>query len=143
MMRQRIRHFTMLGVLSVFMVGCGGPSHHHKDQPLPPPPYAGPIAVTAIEEGNRLFAQRELKKASKKYETAIQAQSSLGEAHYNLGLALHKQGRYAESRPHFVKAAKLEPGNSVIRNAPPFRSYRTNEQHAGPEPSGGHSGHSH
>ncbi len=143
MVRQSILHFTGVGVLSVLLVGCGGPPHHQKDHPLPPPDYAVPVAATAIEEGNRLFALRNLREASKKYEAAIQAQSSLGEAHYNLGLALHQQGRYAESRPHFVKAAKLEPGNSVIRNAPPFRTYGTVEQDAEPESPDGHAGHRH
>ena len=143
MVRQNILHFTMVGVLSVLMVGCGGPPHHQKDHPLPPPAYADPVAATAIKEGNRLFALRDWTEASKKYEVAIHAQSSLGEAHYNLGLSLHQQGRYAESRPHFVKAAKLEPGHSIIRNAPPFRTYGRIKQDTEPESSDGHSGHRH
>ncbi len=133
----------MVGVLSVLIVGCSGPPHHQKDYPLPPPAYADPVAATAIQEGNRLFALRDWSEASKKYEAAIQAQSSLGEAHYNLGLSLYQQGRYAEARLHFVKAAKLEPGNSAIRNAPPFRTYGTVEQDTAPESSDGHSGHRH
>lgn len=143
MVRQNILYFIMVGVLSVLIVGCGGPPHQQKDHPLPPPAYADPVAATAIKEGNRLFALRDWTEASKKYEAAIQAQSSLGEAHYNLGLSLHQQGRYAESRPHFVKAAKLEPGNSIIRNAPPFRTYGTINPDTEPEYSDGHAGHSH
>jgi len=143
MVRQSILHFTMMGVVSVLIVGCGGPPHHQKDHPLPPPAYADSVAATAIEEGNRLFALRDWSEASKQYEAAIQAQSSLGEAHYNLGLSLYQQGRYAEARPHFVRAAKLEPGNSVIRNAPPFRTYGTVEQDTELESSDGHSGHRH
>ena len=143
MVKQNILYFTMVGVLSILFVGCGGPSHHKKDHPLPPPAYADPVAATAIKEGNRLFALQDWTEASKKYEEAIQAQSSLGEAHYNLGLSLDQQGRYAESRPHYVKAAKLEPGHSIIRNAPPFRTYGTIEHDAEPESSDGHAGHRH
>jgi len=143
MVRQSIRHFTLVGVLSVLIVGCVGSPPQHKEQPLPPPAYADPVAATAIIEGNRRFAQRDLREASTKYEAAIKAQSSLGEAHYNLGLALHQQGRRSEARPHFMRARKLEPGNSVIRNAPPFRTYGTIEQDTEPESSEGHFGHQH
>lgn len=143
MIRRKMPTMTMLGVLSVLVMGCVGAPNPQKDQPLSPPAYADPVAATAIQEGNRLFSLWDLRGASKHYEAAIQAQSSLGEAHYNLGLALHQQGRFVESHPHFRRAAKLEPGNLVIRNAPPFRTYGTVEQDTEPESFDGHSGHRH
>jgi len=61
-----------------------------------------------MNEGNALFKKRRLRDAEKKYQSAIKSFPSLAEAHYNLGLALHKQGRYKESRKHFMRAVKLE-----------------------------------
>jgi tetratricopeptide (TPR) repeat protein len=123
--------------------GCAGTPQSPKDEPLPPPENALPLVAPLIIEGNRLFAKRDFREAATKYEAAIKAQSSSGEAHYNLGLALSKRSLYSEARPHFEKAAELEPFNTVIRNAPPFRKYTTVEPST-PEPaSDGHMGHQH
>jgi tetratricopeptide (TPR) repeat protein len=78
-----------------------------------------------------------------KYQEAINVQFSLGEAHYNLGLALYRRSLYAEARPHFKKAAQLEPFNEVIWNAPPFRKYGTVEPNTPPPAPDGHFGHQH
>jgi Tfp pilus assembly protein PilF len=130
-------------VIILMIGGCAGTPQSPKDEPLPPPENALPLVAPLIIEGNRLFAKRDFREAATKYEAAIKAQSSSGEAHYNLGLALSKRSLYSEARPHFEKAAALEPFNTVIRNAPPFRKYTTVEPST-PEPaSDGHMGHQH
>lgn len=130
-------------LLVLTMGGCAGQNPHQKDYPLEPRADANPEAAQYFLEGNHLFGKRELRKAAKKYEAAITAQPSSGEAHYNLGLALHHQGLYTKSRPHFMKAAKLEPLNPVIRNAPPFRQYGSVESEYEEHTTDGHVGHSH
>ena len=117
-----------------FLVGCAGHDHQHQDQALPPPVYADPETAQAMAEGNRLFKERRWRDAEEKYQIAIQSFPSLAEAHYNLGLALYRQGRFSESRGHFTRAVKLEPRNSVYRNAPPFRRYGDVTSETQPEP---------
>lgn len=122
----------------VFLMGCAGHDHQHQNEVLSPPVYAEPGTKQAMKEGNRLFKEHRWRNAEEKYRIAIKSFPSLAEAHYNLGLALDEQGRYKESREHFTRAVKLEPGNSVYRNAPPFRRYKsvTDESEPAPEPSG-------
>lgn len=123
--------------------GCVGQTGQSQDQPLEPRAGANPDAMALIQEGNRFFEKRDYREAVKNYEAAIHAQSSLGEAHYNLGLALSKRRLYSEARPHFEKAVELEPFNPIIQNAPPFRKYEPDVPTA-PEPaSDGHFGHQH
>jgi len=129
--------------LLVVIAGCASHDdhHHHEEQTLRPPANADSVAAQAVLEGNRLFADHQWTAAIKQYKKAVQAQPSLAEAHYNLALTLDQQGRFSESRPHYMKAAELAPGNKVIWNAPPFRQYGTVEsdfQEEAPAP-GGHS----
>jgi len=125
----------------VFLVGCAGHDHQHNDQVLPPPVYADPQTTQAMVEGNRLFKERRWRAAAEKYQIAIQSFPSLAEAHYNLELVLHEQGRFSESGGHFMRAVKLEPRNPVYRNAPPFRRYGDVTSEPEPEPNA--PGHSH
>ncbi|MDR4493159.1 MAG: tetratricopeptide repeat protein [Nitrospirales bacterium] len=141
-----IRHFQRwirCVLLLVIMSGCVGTSPPSADEPLPPPEHANNLAAPLIMEGNRLFMQKMFRDAEMKYQEAIEIQSSLGEAHYNLGLALTKRKLYSDARPHFEKAAELEPFNPIIRNAPPFRRYEPPAPNI-PEPiHDSHMGHQH
>ena len=114
--------FLICLLLVVIIGGCAG---HKKDHPLEPKVDADAEAAAYILEGNHFFTGKMYRNAAKKYEAAIKVQSTLGEAHYNLGLALYRRSLHAEARPHFIKAAQLEPFNQVIRNAPSFRKYGT------------------
>jgi tetratricopeptide (TPR) repeat protein len=135
--------FPLCLLVIVIIGGCAGQTAHQKEQPLAPQVGADAEATAYILEGNQFFAQQRYRDAVMKYQEAINAQSSLGEAHYNLGLALYRRSLYAEARPHFKKAAQLEPFNKVIRNAPPFRKYGTVETKTENEPVDGHYGHQH
>ena len=118
----------------VFLVmGCAGHDHQHQEEVLPPPVYVEPETAQALKEGNRFFKERRWREAEEQYRIAMQSFPSLAEAHYNLGMALNKQGRFSESRDHFTRALKLEPGNSMYRNAPPFRRYEDVTPESEPE----------
>jgi len=119
---RRLKEVFLLTWL-IFLVGCTGDDHQHRDHPLPPPIYVEPETAKALKEGNRHFKEGWWTGAEKKYRIAIQAFPSLAEAQYNLGLTLNKQGRFKESHVHFKRALKLEPRNPMYRNAPPFRRY--------------------
>ena len=131
---------SLLTWLSLVM-GCAGNNHQHQDEVLPPPGYADTQTVQAMQEGNRLFKEKRWRDAEEQFRIAIQSFPSLAEAHYNLGLALHEEGRFSESREHFTRAVELEPHNSVYRNAPPFRRY--GEVPSEPEPEPASHGHRH
>ena len=135
--------FSLYLLVVLIIGGCAGQTAHKKDQPLDPRVGADAEAAAYILEGNHFFAQQRYRDAASKYEAAIKSQSSLGEAHYNLGLALYRRSLYAEARPHFKRAAQLEPFNKVIRNAPPFRKYGTVETKTDNEPLDEHYGHQH
>jgi tetratricopeptide (TPR) repeat protein len=123
--------------------GCAGISQAPQDDPLPPPENANPLVAQLILDGNRLFAEHRWTAAIGKYEEATQAQPTLAEAHYNLGMALYRKGPVSAARPHFIEAADLAPGHPIIGNAPPFRKYGTVEPSSpGPAPDG-HMGHQH
>jgi len=123
--------------------GCAGSPQSPQDEPLTPPVNTDPLVAQLILEGNQFFTRQRFRDAVTKYEAAIKVQSTSGEAHYNLGLALFKRSLHSEARPHFEKAAELEPFNLVIRNAPPFRKYETIVPNT-PQPApDGHFGHQH
>jgi len=135
--------FSLYLLVVVIIGGCAGHTAHQKDQPLDPRVGADAEAAAYILEGNHFFSGQRFRDAAMKYQEAINVQSSLGEAHYNLGLALYRRSLYVEARPHFKKAAQLEPFNKVIRNAPPFRKYGTVGTKTDNEPLDEHYGHQH
>lgn len=130
--------------LVVWLIGgCAGITQPFQDEPLPPPENANPLFAQIIIEGNRLFAGHRWTAEIEKFEEAIQAQPTLAEAHYNLGLTLYRKGPVSAARPHFIEAADLAPGHPVIWNAPPFRKYGTVETANQEQAPGGHMGHQH
>jgi len=133
--------FLLLAVL--WLGGCSGASHSRQEEPLLPPEDATSLAAKLILEGNQRFAEHRWTVARGKYEEAIQAQPTLAEAHYNLGLTLYRKGPVATARPHFIKAANLAPGHTVIWNAPPFRKYGNVETDSEEQAADGHTEHQH
>ena len=139
----RYKLWTGCILVVLWIGGCAGPSHQPKNEPLPPPEHATPLAAQLILEGNQRFAEHRWTAARGKYEEAIQAQPKLAEAHYNLGLALYRKGPVEAARPYFIEAATLAPGHPVIWNSPPFRKYGTVEPSAPEGVSDDDHGHQH
>jgi len=152
-MIQRITHLkgtirrshSWLSVLLALWVigGCASAPQPPQNDPLPPPENASPLVAQLLLAGNRLFAEHRWTAAIMKYEEATQAQPTLAEAHYNLGMALYRKGPVSAASPHFIEAADLAPGHPIIWNAPPFRKYGTVEPSAPVPSSDGHMGHQH
>jgi tetratricopeptide (TPR) repeat protein len=90
------------------------------------------------------YKQQQWDRAKEQFEAAVKVAPSLAEAHYNLGMVLYRQGKDAEAKPHFLKAAALAPENDVIQSAPPFSKVEAPSRPSGPSGmSDGHGGHSH
>jgi len=113
---------TLPLLVLVVLAGCAGPEKP-RVVTLAAPAGTPPAAAAAVEEGNRLFLQKQWEPAKAQYESAIKIYPDLAEAHYDLGLTLDKLGDKNASFKHYKQAADLAPGNQVIWNAPPFRRH--------------------
>jgi len=114
-------------VMIVALAACA--SSRTLERTLKAPPGTTPVAVTAMDEGNRLFADRKWEAAKAQYETAIGVQPALAEAHYNLALVYDVLRDDATARKHFIEAANLAPGHKVIWDAPPLRRHGDVDAH--------------
>jgi Tfp pilus assembly protein PilF len=112
-------------LLTLVLGGCVSESKPkpEPERTLRPPAGTSAAAVTAMEEGNRLFAAKQWEPAKAQYETAIKVQPSLAEAHYNLALSWEMLKNDAAARKHYMEAANLAPGHKVIWDSPPLRKH--------------------
>lgn len=90
---------------------------------LDPPPNTMTSVQTFFTEGNRLFREGRWEGARQQFQSAIQQEPDLAEAHYNLALAMDHMGDGAGAKSHYITAANLAPGHKVIWNSPPLRRY--------------------
>lgn len=117
----------MVGMISavslsgLLLGGCATGDKRTLETALSAPPKSVPAAAAANEEGIKLFYARQWEPAKVKFEAAIQAQPTLAEAHYNLGLVYDALRNDREARKHFIQAANLAPGNKVIWSSPALR----------------------
>jgi Flp pilus assembly protein TadD len=119
---------TAAAVLTILLtVGCVT-KNEAMVQPLGSPPGAAPAAAEELRRGNGLFAAHNWSGAQAAYDAVLKMDSSIAEAHYNLGLTLEQLGNKAEARKHYVQAANLAPGNTVIWNAPPLRKFERDHE---------------
>jgi Tfp pilus assembly protein PilF len=110
-------------LVGAFVNGCAGGGKGTLETALHAPPRAVPAAAAANEEGIALFHARQWEPAKQKFEAAIQAQPTLAEAHYNLGLVYDALRDDKTARRHFIEAANLAPGNKVIWSSPALREH--------------------
>jgi Flp pilus assembly protein TadD len=62
------------------------------------------------------FANR-IPEARRQFEEAIKLKPNLAIAHFNLGVALVRQGHLADAKREFEEVMRLDPENPVARNA--------------------------
>lgn len=68
-------------------------------------------------EGVAHFKEGHWDVAEKHFREAIEANSELAEAHYNLALALDKQGNHGDATSHFKTALDLAPDDPNISDS--------------------------
>ena len=120
----------LVGVLAVLslallMPGCASKPKPKVREPLPLPLSAVQNAQQATAQGAQAYRAGDYEGAKTFFLQAVSAAPSLGETHYNLGLALFKLGDTDIAREHFVQAANLSPGNKVIWDSPALSPYST------------------
>src|SRR6478672_1653564 len=59
--------------------------------------------------GHLRFEQQKWGEAAACYSKVIAAEANNGQAHYNLGLSLERQGQFDQAGPAFEKAISLDP----------------------------------
>jgi len=117
------------GILGCVLIGmlllgaCTSTPKTATQPTLNAPLNADPRAISAVNEGNQLFASGRWQPAKAQYEKALRAQDTVAEAHYNLALTLDRMGKREEARAHYMEAANLAPGHQVIWNSPVLRRY--------------------
>ncbi len=107
---------------------------------LPAPVGTNSAAAGHNDEGVHAYQQSQWESAKQHFEAAIVASPELAEAHYNLGLVLYRLRAMQEGDAHFIKAANLAPGNTVIWSSPPLSNVTVPEKEV---PMSGSDGHMH
>ena len=75
------------------------------------------------DEGVGHYQQGHWDVADEHFRKAIEAAPNLAEAHFNLALALDKQGKHEDATTHFKKAAELAPTNVQIAESPVLKKH--------------------
>lgn len=122
---------STVGVMLVFVIGlalASGCQSAPARKLLSAPTGTLVTAVQHHEAGILAYEQSQWPRARQHFEAAITAAPSLAEAHYNLGMALYKLKDFKEGDRHFIEAANLAPGHTVIWNSPPFRNVHVPEK---------------
>ena len=69
-----------------------------------------------VGEGNELLNKRDFAAAEEKYRQAVALSPEQEDLHYNLGLALARQGKVEEAKKHYEKALQLFPDYAEAQN---------------------------
>ncbi len=91
--------------------------------PLATLPMGSPEAAQDNLEGIKDYNNGRWEEARKHFESAIQADPNLPEAHFNLALVLHKLGKHEEAKQHFKTAGELAPKDEVIVESSIYRNH--------------------
>lgn len=108
---------VVLGYL-VIVTGCATPSG-----PLAVLPMTSPAAAQQNLEGIQQYQAGQWREAKSLFESAIQADPDLPEAHFNLALSFHKLGNHREATVHFKRAGELAPANKEIVKSSAYRNH--------------------
>jgi tetratricopeptide (TPR) repeat protein len=119
--------WRLLVIVGVCLMVIGGMGCA-VDKPAPlttlaPPSNVDSQVLLLFSEGNRLFREGRWEGARQQFQSAVQQQADLAEAHYNLALSMDRMGDQAGAKKHYIEAANLAPGHKVIWNSPPLRRY--------------------
>ena len=97
----------------IILAGCmTAPQSRFLKVPVDSPTEVQQLTNQAIHEfdaGSWIQAQRHL-------QQAVEADPSIPQTHYNLGLVLYRLGKGVAAEQHFVEASRLAPEDPVITN---------------------------
>ncbi len=94
-----------------------------KSVPLAILPMAEPEAAVLNLKGIDHYHAGEWPAALQSFQSAIQINAQLVEAHFNAALASHQLGRHEEATQYFVRAGELDPKNPSILNSTLYRNH--------------------
>lgn len=114
-MKKFLRYFMMVFVSMVFIALTAGFTLA-ADKTLAAP--SGSPGKAHNAEGIKHYDMGHWDVAGNHFGEAIMADKKLAEAHYNLALAFHNQGKHGNATPHFREALKLAPDNPSIAGSP-------------------------
>lgn len=133
---------TGRGVLAIVvligaMVGTGCETTS-KRTVLSAPAGTNASASRHNDEGIQAYQQQQWESAKQHFDAAIAASPEFAEAHYNLGKVLYRLNAMREGDAHFIKAANLAPGNTIIWDAPPLKGVTAPDKEVPGMSSNGH-----
>ena len=113
------------GWFGVIMVGgvLGISGCFPQSVPLATLPMAEPEAAALNLKGIDQYHVGEWETALQLFQSAIQENPLLVEAHFNAALALHQLDRHQEATRYFKRAGKLDPDNGSIINSTLYRNH--------------------
>ena len=107
-----------LGLFMILGQGCVT-----STGPLATLPIVSPDAAEFNRLGIEAFNSGKWEVAKQQFERAVQADSKLPEAHFNLALTFHKLENHEMATQHFERAGSLAPTNSSIVDTTLYRNY--------------------
>jgi len=113
----RMRGCVFLGCFLMF-AGCAT-----KSGPLAVLPVTSPMAAQYNLEGISSYNSGQWMDAKTHFESAIQADPTLPEAHFNLALTAHTLGLHEQAKEHFQIAGELDPDNKDIVDTSIYRHH--------------------
>jgi Flp pilus assembly protein TadD len=111
---------AVIGSLVMLQYACAV-----ANPPLAAPPNSHATAARYNSNGIAHYEKGQWSLARDHFASAVEADPTLAEAHFNLGLALNKLNLQAEATTHFKKAAELAPANNAIIQSSAYRSRTT------------------
>jgi Tfp pilus assembly protein PilF len=120
-MRQKMKRAMVNVLLLCLVVGVMGCAT--GTGPLATLPMDSPSAAQHNLEGIQAYNNGQWAEATPHFESAIQADPNLPEAHFNLALTLHKLGKHELATQHFQKAGELAPESKEIVDSSVYRNH--------------------
>ncbi len=111
--------------VSVIIVVCllGISGCFPQSLPLAILPMAAPEAAAFNLKGIDHYHGREWEAALQSFQSALEVNPQLVEAHFNAALTLHQLGRHEEATQFFVRAGELDPENKSILTSTLYRNH--------------------
>tara|TARA_B100002003_G_C13848974_1_gene416244 strand:+ start:137 stop:622 length:486 start_codon:yes stop_codon:yes gene_type:complete len=89
-------------------------------------------AAEINNDGVRHFSGKHWTESSEFFRDALKINPNLAEAHFNLGLVLHKKNKHKKASDHFRKASELAPDDPRIRDSEILKEHTNHKK--GTEP---------